>query len=370
MLVVLAVAGTTLLGGRPPAPVPGAASPTPSIAAVPSATRIFVVDRAVADLLIKLNDQILDSGDRLTVEIERDPFRPADASTIIREINASARFGVDAVSSLGTSAVALGMIDRLGGVYAALREIATATLRASIGNASAYRSGGEGMVEALLELPALQERLEDLRAGTAPPTPSPTAPSPRPSASKSPEVTATPSSSVSSPSPSPTQAPSPSTSGGALGPSQIENGGFESGVGPPWELRVGPGAAATVEVDQQVRAAGSRSARIEIATTTPAFGSVTLQQGGLRLAAGGRYTVRVGLRAAEPREVRIYLVSRSGETYLTRVATAGPDWNVASFTFTAPVSDVDAVLEVGLGRTPVDTWVDGGVVERSDAVRP
>jgi hypothetical protein len=357
VLVVLALAATTLLGGGAGVVGPGNPTPTPSASAAPSPTRIIRVDPAVADLLLNLNDQILDAGDRLAAELERDPFRPADIRIVITEVSGLARFGVDAVASLGTSAVAIGMIERLGPIYASLEEIAASTFRASIQNEPAHRSGGEAMVEALVPLPGLQAELEELREGTAPPTPAPTS-SPRPSPTSSPEATPTPAPSAPSPTATPAPSPSASTSTGAIGPSQIVNGGFESGVGPPWELRIHPAASATLEADQGVHASGTRSARIEIAAATTAFGSVTLRQPGLRLDAGGRYTVRVGLRAAESREVRIYLVSQSGETYLTRVATAGLDWTVASFTFTAPVSDADAVLEVGLGRAPVTTWLD------------
>lgn len=357
VLVVLALAATTLLGRGGGAPGPGDGTPTPSVSVAPSPTRIVRVDPAVADLLLNLNERILDAGDRLTVELERDPLRPADIRIVITEISGLARFGVDAVTSLGSSAVAVGMIGRLEPIYASLEEIAASTFGASIQNEAAHRSGGEAMVQALLPLPGLQAELEELREGTAPPTPAPTTSSPRPSPTSSPEATPTPAPSLASPTAVPSTSPSASN-GGALGPSQIVNGGFESGVGPPWQLRVDPDAAATLDADAQIRLNGTRSARIGIAAATTAFGSVTLSQPGLHLDAGGRYTVRVGLRAAESREVRIYLVSQSGQTYLTRVATAGTEWSVASFTFTAPVSDADAVLEVGLGRTPITTWLD------------
>lgn len=358
VLVTLALAATTLLG-RGTAPS-GSADPSsiPSTAAVPTATRIMLVDPAVADLLLSLDGQLLEDGDRLTAELAREPFRAAEVSTILRAINVSARFGVDAVTSLGTTAAALDMIERLGGIYGSLREIAVATLRASITNPAAYRTGAERVVEAVAPLPALQDALEVLRAGLPPPTPTPPAsqgatPVPSPSGPPSPTPTLAP------PSPSPTQAaPSTSASPAVLGPSQIVDGGFESGVGPPWELRLEPSAGATLTADRQIRAGGVQSARVDIVEPTVAFGGVTVRQPGLRLEAGGRYTVRIALRATELREVRVHLVSQVGQTYLTRVATAGPTWSVATFTFTAPVSDTDAVLEVGLGRTAVTTWLD------------
>jgi hypothetical protein len=319
----------------------------------------MLVDPAVADLLLSLDGQLLEEGDRLTAELARDPFRAAEVSSIVRAINVSARFGVDAVTSLGTTAAALDMIERLGAIYGSLREIAVATLRASITNPAAYRTGAERVVEALAPLPALQDALEVLRAGLPPPTPTP--PPASPSATPTPIPSAPP-----SPTPAPTLAPaspnqaSPSASASpvVLGPSQIVDGGFESGVGPPWELRLEAGAGATLTADSQTRAVGAQSARVDIVAPTVAFGGVTVRQPGLRLEGGGRYTVRIALRATELREVRVHLVSQVGQTYLTRVATAGPVWSVATFTFTAPVSDSDAVLEVGLGRTAVTTWLD------------
>jgi Carbohydrate binding domain len=352
VLVAVIIFGT---GSRPS----GATDPSPTTSptSLATATATPLVDATVAQFLISINGPLIEAADRLEAELERDPFRPADVQDIIREINQRALIGADAVQNLGTTDVALDMIDRLGAVYASLREIATATQRASITNAPAYRNGAEQLIEALAPLPGLNAELEELRDGVAQATPTASSARPSPSDEASPVVTPSP---AASPTPTASLSPSPSTTTtpGPVGPSQIVNGGFESGVGSPWALQLVIAADAKLVADLEIRAAGDSSARVDIVDATPAYAGVTLRQPGLRLEAGARYTVRVSLRATNLREIRVQLASRAGETYLTRVASAAPSWSVASFTFTAPVSDQDAVLEFGLGRTAVTTWLD------------
>lgn len=335
-------------------------TPAPSVTASPTARATPVIDPAVADLLIVVNQQLTRSGERLQQELDHDPFRTADASTLIRELNASARFGGEALPALGSVPEAAALAGRLGAVYDSLREIATRTLRASITNAPAYRQGAEQLVAQLADLPALQDELVRLKSGPSGPSESPAGSSPMPSAaSPGPPSSAPPTSPPSSgPTRVPTAAPTPAPTVAPAGPSQVVNGGFEAGVGPPWSLRVAPGARATIQADDVTFAAGGAAARVEIAAQTPAFAGIVLAQPGIRLASGARYEIRVALRAETARDVRIQVSSQAGETYLTRVATATPTWSVASFVFTAPVSDADAVIELGLGRSAITTWVD------------
>lgn len=334
------------------------ASPSPSMTASPTAGATPGFDPAVADLLIVVNQQLTRTGERLQQELDHDPFRTPDASSLIRELNASARFGEDALPALGSSTEAAALAGRLGAVYSSLREIANQTLRASITNAPAYRRGAEQVVDQLADLPALQDELMQLESiPSRTPSSSSSAPSdepPVPSSTVSPSETAP--SPVPSPAPSASSTPSPLPS--PAGPSQVVNGGFEAGVGPPWSLRMGFGAQATIRADRETFAAGGTAARVDITTESPAFSGIVLRQPGLRLAAGARYEIRAALRAATPRDVRIQVSSQAGETYLTRVATATGAWSVASFVFTAPVSDADAVIEFGLGRSGSTVWVD------------
>ena len=182
-------------------------TPAPSVTASPTARATPVIDPAVADLLIVVNQQLTRSGERLQQELDHDPFRTADVSTLIRELNASARFGGEALPALGSVPEAAALAGRLGAVYDSLREIATRTLRASITNAPAYRQGAEQLVAQLADLPALQDELVRLKSG---PSESPAGSSPGPSAaSPGPSSSASPSSlpPSSAPSPAPTVAP-------------------------------------------------------------------------------------------------------------------------------------------------------------------
>ena len=359
LLSILVVAGASvLLGGSPPG-----VTPEPSGSALaqgsPTAPRPSErVDRAIADLLISVGQELLDAGVLLTEEVERDPSRAPEIATLVRQVNATARYGADALPALGTTPEAQDLIARLGPIYEELQAIADETLRSSITNTTAYERGATRLVEVIDRLPPLQAELEALR-DTPVATPAPSSAPPSASAA---------------PSGSPSQAPGPSASGslapgasqgpGAIG-SQLINGGFEEGVDKGWSLVAAPGVVVSITPDQLQPAGGTSSARIDIGTATPAFSGISLQQEGIRLSAGAPYTVQVALRADAAREVRVRVASQSGDAYLTRIAAVGTTWSVASFTFLAPASDQDAVLQIELGRSDATTWVDEVVLGAS-----
>ncbi|MDH4142363.1 MAG: carbohydrate binding domain-containing protein, partial [Chloroflexota bacterium] len=323
-------------------------SPAPTGTTAPSPRATPLIDVAVADLLIVVNQQLDRSGERLALELDHTPFRTADVSTVIRELNGSARFGSDALSALAPGPSAADLAERLGVLYESLREIANRTLRASITNAPAFRLGAQQLVEQLAELPALQDELIRLRSGASSPSPSVAPPSVTPSGAPS-----------AGPSPTPSIEPSPSSPSIApVGPSQVVNGGFEEGVGPPWSLRLAAGARATLDAETESVAAGALAARVEIQAQSPAYAGIVLRQSGMRLEAGARYAIRVSLRSGAPRDIRVQVSSQAGDTYLTRVAAANRAWSTSSFVFTAPISDADAVIEFGLGRSAITTWID------------
>ena len=56
--------------------------------------------------------------------------------------------------------------------------------------------------------------------------------------------------------------------------------------------------------------------------------------------------------------MRVRISSLDDASYLTRLVTVGPAWAPSTFTFTAPVTDPNAVLEIELGRSMVTTWID------------
>jgi carbohydrate binding protein with CBM4/9 domain len=143
------------------------------------------------------------------------------------------------------------------------------------------------------------------------------------------------------------------------GTDQVKNGGFESGVGAPWGLFVGPAAAATLAADTTSAGAGSTSARVDITAGSTAYAGISLRQAGLSLEAGRQYVLTVSTRAAAPRDVRVRVASASGAQYFGRIVSVTPQWASQTFAFTASVGDQAAVLELDLGRADDTTWFDG-----------
>ena len=142
------------------------------------------------------------------------------------------------------------------------------------------------------------------------------------------------------------------------GDEQLVNGGFEEGVGQPWGLFLGQGAAATLSADPAKPGAGTTSARVDITAGSPAYSGISLRQAGLELEAGRLYTLSVAVRAASAREIRIRVASTTGASYLNRIAQVGTAWSTVSITFTAGVGDPNAVLELDLGRADAATVFD------------
>lgn len=349
-VVLVAALAIGLLGGPATAgPTGPSATPGPSAAVVTPSPRA-VVDRAIADLLIIVNQQLIETSDALSAELGRDPTRTTEISSLIRALNGTARYGADALPSLGSTPQAAAMIERLGTLYADLRVIAGETLRASITNDAAYRRGAEQLVDRLAALPAIQVELTALKDEVVVATPPPSA-----SATPSRPPTATPSA---RPSVEPVPTDPPSTASPAAGSSQVVNGGFEDGVDAAWTLYVAPDGSATIAADGSDPASGTVAARIAIGAPTPAYSGVSLRQEGMRLVAGASYTIAVALRADGPRDVRVRVASLEGDAYLTRIAAVGPTWSTISFTFLAPASDDAALIEIDLGRSDVTTWID------------
>ena len=357
VVVLLGAIGTGLvLGGAASPPDGPAASASPSISAQP--TTPPAVDPATVDLLGVLNDRLVLAGEELAGELDQDPFEPAEVAPLIRQVNATVQFGVDAVPSLGGQTGEDQVGGRLAALYRELEETATATLRASVQNEVEYRTGAGAIVALIEGLPPLQEELEALAREPAPsalPSVSPSA-----GASVSPTPTSAP---TAVPTPTPTAAPTPPrpSAGPTASPvvgEQLEDGGFEAGVGPPWEFRVATGAVATIAADALAPGAGAASARIDIAVQSTAYSGVSLRQPGLDLQAGARYALSVAVRSQSVRELRLRITSPAGASYLTRIATAGPAWSTVTFDFVAPVTDPDAAIEIELGRSTVTTWLD------------
>ena len=134
--------------------------------------------------------------------------------------------------------------------------------------------------------------------------------------------------------------------------------GFESGVGAPWELFVSGSGAATWMADQTAHAGGTTSARVDISVPGEERTAVAVRQGGLSIAAGSHYLATISVRSATTREVRLRIASAAGGTYATRLFTVGPEWQVLSVDSTVFATDLNAYIEIDLGRFAATTWLD------------
>jgi hypothetical protein len=139
---------------------------------------------------------------------------------------------------------------------------------------------------------------------------------------------------------------------------QIDDPGFEATTGTPWRFAAAAGSIASFTRDTNAFATGTQSARIDIATGSPAYAGIVLRQPGLQVQAGRNYTLSLNVRAAGAREIRIRVASRAGATYATKILTVTPAWTQETFPVTTVATDPDAVLEIQFGRSDDTTWID------------
>lgn len=327
LVAVAIVAAFLLVGGLrsgATSPTPGP-SGTPIGQATPAPTDGPPSEVAIADLLRVVNQRLLQQAEVLAAELDRDPLRTEETAAIIGEIRATARLGADAADRLPAGIGQPGLGRRLGNVYADLDAAATTALDDGGEDPVAYLTGGTAILEILAELPALQEEL------TGPP------------------VSASPGASGALPS---------EPVGPALGPEQIANGGFESGVGDPWILLLADDADATLGRETELPGVGEISARIDITAESAARSGISLRHERIELVAGRRYVVSLWLRSSANRDIRVRVASRDGGVYASQIAIAGPLWAPQSWVFTASASDDDAVLEIDVGRSTLPVWID------------
>ena len=292
------------------------------------------------------------------LELKRTHFRVDELANLIRQVNLRAARGPEAVGALGG---ALGKDEpggRMASIYRQITDSAGKTLDASVNNPAAYHDGAVTLIGLIVQLPELQKALDAL---AEPPTPAPSSappsPTPTPIPTKTPAPTPT-----ATPPPTGTPAPSGNPTESlpiATGPEQVTNGGFEDGVGQPWQLFLGPGAAATLAADPTEAGAGASSARIDITSGSLAYAGISLRQAGLSLEPGQQYALTVSMRSTAIRDIRVRIASSASAQYFGRIVSATPQWSSQTFVFTAGVGDSDAVLELDLGRAEATTWFDG-----------
>ena len=344
--VVAVIGGGLVVGGTSGVVVPSA-PPEATQRSGSTAGQTPPVDETAIAVCLAINDRLAVARKALDTALKAATFAPSDVAAILRSLNADALNAADIAAILERLPASAGVGARLATFYSDLHQQISNALNNSIQNAPAYRAAAKTISAFLTEeLPALNAALDTLLIGRAAPSSSSSASLPAPP-SASASVSATPSATA-----SPQIPGSPSVSSGLVNP------GFESGVGPPWELSVAGSGAATWTTDQTQHADGVASARVDISMPGDERAAIAVRQGGLSIQGGSHYSVSIAVRSETVREVRIRIASAAGETYATRVFTVGPSWQVLTMDNTVLATDVNAYLEIDLGRFAATTWLD------------
>jgi hypothetical protein len=143
-----------------------------------------------------------------------------------------------------------------------------------------------------------------------------------------------------------------------VGPNIVVNPGFESGVGTAWQLLVVAPAAATIGDVHTNPASGRNSAVVSILQGSDSRAAIALEQGPLTLSAGTRYQLSLTIRSTESRDIRVQVVSASGNAYATHLFAATTSWSEQSFEFTALASDATTRLRIELGGSSASVYLD------------
>jgi hypothetical protein len=356
-IVIAVVAGGLVVGGTSAVVTPTtSAEATPGLGGTPGPTP--ALDETAITALLAFNDRLTTARESLDAALGASFFEASDVATILRSLNADVvnASGIAPILEQFPASKTVGA--RLVKFYDDLHQHVSDALANSVQNAPAYRSAAKSTSAILAEVPALNAALEALLIGRAPPSASP------PPTRSAPPSNGPPASTPPAPSPSTPATTPPPSSGGPSAPASpvasnsIVNPGFESGVGPPWELSVAGSGAATWTADLAVHAGGTTSARVDISVAGDERAAIAVRQGGLSIAAGSRYVATIAVRADATREVRLRIASAAGDTYATRLFTVGPGWQVLTVDSTVFATDANAYLEVDLGRFPATTWLD------------
>jgi hypothetical protein len=340
--------------------------PTPPASVLPSATPL--VEPALIESFEVLHARLVATGDALRQELLATQLETPEIATLLRNLNANARFGIESADRLGRTPRAADLAGDLRAYYEELIAIAGRGLGATLSNTEAYRSSAAEILVALERLAEFDERLQALHRPGGQVSPRPSAP---PSASVPPSASAPPSASPpasATAEPTPAESSAPPTAPPTRPPGEtLDNAGFEQGVDVAWELHVESGSADLVADADPYE--GFVAARVEITGGTDVRSGITLRQAGVRLSAGTRYVASVALRAEVPREVRVRIASDDAKVYGTRLFSVGTEWQVYAFDF-LPFESDSAYFELGLGRSDAAVSVDAASLRIGSAVEP
>jgi len=358
VLIIGLVTAGLLLGTTPVTTAGPGGSPTPGPSTEASASAAPAYNLADIGNALEIGRRLVATREELRTELKAATVDASAIAANLRRANADLLAGIDVADRLTARPGTADIGNDLGAIYSDTHDRIDAALDNSVRNAAAYHDAAVDVVASLARLDPIDTLLEGLRNGEG----SPPSASPPPRASGSPPG-ATPSASPTAP---PTVPPSsvpvgsgttsPPPSDGAA--NVLVNGGFEAGVGPPWELLVSPPASATLNADSAIRASGASAARVDIAVAGDERAAVAVRQGGVSIQAGGHYLATVALRAATTREVRLRVASAAGDTYGTRLFVIGSDWQTVTLDFTPFATDPNAYVQVDLGRSAATVWLD------------
>lgn len=345
VVVVLAVIGVQPPSAAPPGP--GRSEPTASSFRPTGSDERSPLVRSALETVVVINQRLSAAGDDLEQELARADPQASQVAVLLPRIAAHVVAVGQPVEVLVADPTTARLGSDLSKAYGTLEDLVRAALRQSVQDRAAYLQAAEAAAVLIKKLAPLTERAKALLAGRLE--------SASPAATASATVAPTDSPPPSSrPSPSPIgRSASPSSSAGDL----VVNGDFEVGL-TPWVLQVASPAAAMLELDRTDAGSGAVAARVEIATSADARSGISLVQSAVPLRAGQTYTIRLLVRAAEARDVRIRLAGTNGDAYVARIFPVSTGWTTIAFTFDVLVDDVAAELVVDLGRAAATTWID------------
>jgi hypothetical protein len=356
VLIIALITAGLLLGTTPVTTAGPGGSPTPGTSSQATASVPPPYNAADIANALEIDRRLVATREELRAELKAATVDASAIAASLRRANADLLAGIDVADRLSGRPATADIGTDLGAIYSDAHDRIDAALDNSVRNTAAYHDAAVDVVATLARLDPIDALLEKIRNGAVAPSPSarPGSPSP-PSASATPAATA--SAAVTPPPSTPASGSASPPPSGAAG-NVIVNGGFEAGVGAPWELVVTPPASATLNPDSAIHASGARSARVDITVGGDERASVAVRQGGISIQAGGRYLATIAVRAASTREVRVRIASASGDTYGTRLFVIGSDWQTVTLDFTPFTTDPNAYLQVDLGRSAATVWLD------------
>jgi hypothetical protein len=367
--LVVVIYGTVFVVGVPSVSgIGGAARTDPSSTVAPS----VLPSRPPANplrpdalALIDINERLLEHRAALQDLLGARTIRGSELARVIREVNRSVSIGIEHAARLATLDEAGDVGARLELIYASAETAALQALDASIATVAPYQAAAEEIVDLFTDLPAIDEELLALSAiapeassaspGTPSGSPASVAPTPSPSLAASPTASA-------GPSPGASAAPSPVGSPVVVASDapteQLDDHGFETGLG-RWTLVTGtPSASVEVGSGAPLATVGAASLQLQTSVSDPDGFGVRLGQG-VALRAMERYVGRLAIRASSERMVRLRVIGPHGESHGVATVEAGPVTSVATVSFQALIDDPQAMFWIELpGPWTGTVWLD------------